>query len=740
MQPTDHIARAPTEAETETPFDFSQLVEALIELNIARKNVLFYPEHHSQVKKSIDLAHDCLSSCLQASKELALIVAKESFSVGGFLLDPSNSVLQELKAVFKSKNIAVLTFRQGLSREELAGFLLRIARSAETADSPPTQGAPPQGESATDNIRIQAVDYSKFAHTEEALIKRKSAPGRKPAHDSVWNDFVHGLAAGILLDPNGETPTEFVRRSTPSAIAGRLNRTDTVETELLKKYEDVIKDHLLGASWTQDRQPDSGWTDIYRCFEQLKPELRHEFLAVTYDQLAAQKEPESLEPLLSRLPPKLMVEMLQAATRGERQLSPSLLNFVGKMLNARCAGGSSQEYDAVRRWAYDVGALAAPEMSGALFKRENFDAYVTSDYESTLKHMVRFQTPPEAENTDRIDVQACLKTLGEDRLAEHIAEVSIALMAGRLDADLYREIAEQMVGLANDLAKASHIGLIARMQQLFQNHSGTEPGDACSAAARAALDQLGGPGLLRTLRVSLEASGRWAEPGVAATVLELGPHAVPEALHLYLQRHEPQREEWLAALISRYPQQLLKEISKRLQLHAGAHTVELLSIFERLGDPACSDCVRPFLRHPDDTARFQALKVLLRFNDADAVSRLRELLDSRRSQDFWTGLDLAEQYSVAGVAADLAKRLKTRFLVYRSDVIRNEKILLALENFGYRLAASDLERLNRIRFTFYPQQLARMKSVVSAMLQKRPPAARPDRGREAILRHDANAQ
>jgi len=740
MQPTDHIARAPTETETETPFDFSQLVEALIELNIARKNVLFYPEHHNQVKKSIDLAHDCLSLCLQASEELALIVAKESFSVGGFLLDPSNSVLQELKAVFRSKNIAVLTFRQGLSRDELAGFLLRIARSEETADSQATQGEPPLGESATDNIRIQAVDYSKFSHTEEALIKRKSPPGRKPTHDSVWNDFVHGLAAGTLLDPNGETPAVFVRRPSPSAIAGHLNRTEAVETELLKKYEDVIKDHLLSASWAQDRQQDSGWTDIYRCFEQLKPELRHQFLAVTYDQLALQKEPESLEPLLSRLPPKLMVEMLQAATSGEKQLSPSLLNFVGKMLNARCADGSSPEYDAARRWAQDIGALAAPEMSGALFKKENFDAYVTPDYESTLKHMVRPQTPPAEKNADLIDVPACLKTLGEDRLAEHIAEVAIALMAGPLDADLYREIAEHMVRLAKDLAKATHIGLISRMQQLFLNHSRTELGDAYSAAARAALDQLGAPGLIRTLRVSLEATGRWAEPGVAAVVLELGPHVVPEALHLYLQRHEPQREEWLAALIGRYPQHLLKEISKRLQLYAGVHTVELLSIFERLRDPACSDCVRPFLRHPDEKTRFQALKVLLLINDAEAVSLLREMLDSRRSQDFWTGLDLAEQYAVAGVAADLAKRLKTRFLVYRSDVIRNERILLALENFGYRLAAGDLERLNRIRFTFYPQQLARMKAVVSAMLQKRPPAARPDRARESILRHDANAQ
>jgi hypothetical protein len=73
-------------------------------------------------------------------------------------------------------------------------------------------------------------------------------------------------------------------------------------------------------------------------------------------------------------------------------------------------------------------------------------------------------------------------------------------------------------------------------------------------------------------------------------------------------------------------------------------------------------------------------------------------------------------------------------------MIRNEKILLALQNFGYRVADSDLERLSRIRFSFYPQQLARMKSVVSAMLSKYTPAPKPDRVRGAAARHDANPQ
>jgi len=740
MAPNDTIAPLKNEAAPAAGLDLNHLIKALIELNIARKNVLFYPGRHRQVNKSIDLAHGCIRLALEAVDEITLVVAKESFSVGDCLLDPSNSVLQELRAVFKAKDIAALTFRQGLSREDLAGFLLRVTRSEETPGPQAPDGEEPLPEAFTGNIRIQSVDYSKFSHTEEAIFRKKGAPGAKRPYDSVWNDFVHGLAAGILSDPDEGHPAEFVRRPTSSGIAGHLNRLEEVETELLKKYEDVIKDHLRSASGPNDPQRDSGWVDLWRCFEELKPKLRDQFLAVTFDQCTLQAHPESLEPLLGRLPLKLLIEMLQSATSGKKEISPSLLNFVGKMLNARGAIGQSPEHQSARRLADEIVTLAASGMADTLFRKEDFGAYVTPDYETTLKQLVRPQNPQAPTEEGQLDIQRHLKTLAEDHLVAHIVEVGIALMAGPLDAQMYGEIAGQMVKLAHDLAKKANIGLLSNLQQLLLTHSRVDPVDAKCPAARASLDQLSGPRLIRTLRVALETSGRWAEPEATDFLLALGPHAVPEALHLYLQHDAPQGEKWLEVLIERYPQHLLKEATKRLQLYAGAHTAELLKIFEKLGDPACGPCVRPFLKHPDEAARLQALRTLLGVKDAEGVDRLRKLFDSRKNHDFLAALDLAERYSVASVAADMARRLKTRFLLHRSDMIRNEKILLALQNFGYRVADSDLERLSRVRFSFYPQQLARMKSVVSAMLSKRSPAPKPDRVKGAVARHDANPQ
>jgi hypothetical protein len=474
-------------------------------------------------------------------------------------------------------------------------------------------------------------------------------------------------------------------------------------------------------------------TELYRCFEQLKPSLRNQFLSVTYDQCALLTDPQSLSSFLSGMPLKLLTEMLQAAANGKKEISPSLLNFIGKIANAGSISSQLPEREAAKRLVDEVSKLAAPEMAASLFKKEDFGAYVTPDYETTLDQLVRKQGLGVARHEEPFDLQQHLKTFDDDLLAEQIAEVAIVLLAGQIGVELYQELTEQLVRLANELARKAHTLLLSKIQQVFLNYSRTEPADARCTVARAALEQLSDPRLIRSLRESLEASGRWGDPTALSFFFTLGPKVTPEALHLYLHRAEPQREQWLAELFKRYPQHLLKEVIKRLQLNPGAQTENLLTILEKLGSPASTPYVRPFLRDPDEAVRFQALRALLNFNDEEGVAFLKTLLHSKKNQDCLIGLDLAEKYRVARVATDLAKLLKTRFLFYRSDIIRNEKILLAVHKLGYSIAASDLERLQRIRFCFYPKHLARMKSVVSSLLSKKTPRPEMERIQRSIL-------
>lgn len=716
MQTTERIMSAPGEPAGEGAIDFNRIIKALVELNVARKNVLFYPGAHRHAKKSIDRAYDYLNLALETAQTIVLVVARESLSVEGSLLDPANSALQELKAVFKSKNIAVLTFRQGLSRGDVVAFLSRITRNQESLGPAPAENVMVSRENSTGGIRIQAPDYSKLSHAVKEVIHKNSQKGRKTPKASIWNDFVHGLAAGILLGSDAAEPGRTGRRPFASAIAGYLNQFDTIEPGLLRKYESLVNDHLQNALCGNENHGESGWIELYRCLEQLEPGLRDPFLTALFDQCAIVANPESLIPFFSRMPSKLMIEMLQAAAGAGKEVSPSLLNFIGKMVNARSTSSQPADRASSRRSADEIAALATSEQAGSLFEKENLSAYVTPDYEAALKRLLRNQSPREAPAEDPFDAQQHLKIFEEDHLTERIAEATIALMSGPIDVGLYRELAEQLVGLAHELVPKAHIILLSKIHELFLRHSRTEPADARGTAARAAFGMLFDAKTIRALRTSLEASGRWADPAAVSFLFNLGPEVVPDALHLYLYRSEPEREQWLAALYGRYPQHLLKEVIKRLQFNPDANTEALLTIFEKLGDSTHTDCIRPFLKHPEKAVQVQALGALLNLNDAQGVNYLKSYLNSKQNQDFSIGLQMAEKYSVVCVAPDLCKRLKTRFLFHRSDIVRNEKILAVLQKLGHRVAPGELERLRSIRFSFYPKHLARMKLLASDLL------------------------
>ncbi len=735
MQTADSISPMADSKPLQTAFDFDHFIRALIELNIARKNVLFYPGSHIQVEKSIDLAHRCLHLSLEKVEAIQLSIAKDCLSVWGCRLDPANAVLHELRTALKSRNIAVLKFRKGLSKEEVAEFLHRITRDAEATDLGIDDSETSLQMEGRDHICIQAVDYSKLRPTEEAIISRNAAHGKAKPTASIWDAFVHGLAAGILNETGDAEADGAGRRPTPSDVADHFNRLESVESEILKKYEEVIKNHLRSSSGSRD-QRDFGWTDLSRFLEQLNPRLRSQFLSVTLDQCTSQADPAFVDDFLNTLPLKMIIDMLHAVNNEEKEISPSLLNLIGKVLNARIINSHGPERQEAQRLFNQLSTLACPEIAGILFKKEDFAAYVTPDYETTLKQLVQPQAPREAGDEERFDVQPYLETLDDDHLSGRIAQVAIALLRGRLDPELYREYTDQLVSLANGLAKKPDIALLSNIQQLFLNHSRMGSSDPRGSVAKAALNHLSNPRLIRALRTSLEASDRWTDPAVASFFFRLGPNVVPEALQLYLHKAQAPREEWIAALIKAYPGQLLKEVIKRLQLNPSAYLPELFAIFEKLGDPVCIPWVKPYLQHPNQTHQRHALQVLLSFDDEQGVGYLRKLLDSKRHSDFMIGLDLAATYGVVGVAADLVKRLKKRFLFFQGDFIRNEKILLALDQFGHRIATSDLERLNRIQFSFYPKHLTRMKSVVSNLLLKRARVQAPDRIRDSNFRRD----
>ncbi|MEK6743269.1 MAG: hypothetical protein AABZ15_06655, partial [Nitrospirota bacterium] len=87
-----HPQKPPQTAEREVPLDTRLLSDAVIELNISRKNVGIYPPGHIQITKSIDRAYEVLIKLFEIRQEMTLGVAKDTLFVGQDYLDQRNPV------------------------------------------------------------------------------------------------------------------------------------------------------------------------------------------------------------------------------------------------------------------------------------------------------------------------------------------------------------------------------------------------------------------------------------------------------------------------------------------------------------------------------------------------------------------------------------------------------------------------------------------------------------------------
>src|SRR5512143_490435 len=187
----------PQRVEQEVPLDMRLLTEAVIELNISRKNVGIYPPGHIQIAKSIDRVFQFLERLFEIRSEMTLGVAKDTLLVGQDYLDQKNPVYRDFALSMNQRGIAAVTFVRGLEREELTRFHRILTTKPDDIEAAGGIEKVMAG-SSIGHIRIMAVDYGSFHVTEEQEIATPQGKADEKQDLALWQDFVSHLSAGTL--------------------------------------------------------------------------------------------------------------------------------------------------------------------------------------------------------------------------------------------------------------------------------------------------------------------------------------------------------------------------------------------------------------------------------------------------------------------------------------------------------------------------------------------------------------
>ena len=102
--PASSQQKSPQPAEREVPIDTGLLSDAVIELNISRKNVSIYPPGHIQITMSLDRAYEVLIKLFEIRQEMTLGVAKDTLFVGQVLAASAETDLKRFDLLLKSNS------------------------------------------------------------------------------------------------------------------------------------------------------------------------------------------------------------------------------------------------------------------------------------------------------------------------------------------------------------------------------------------------------------------------------------------------------------------------------------------------------------------------------------------------------------------------------------------------------------------------------------------------------------
>jgi len=742
--------------EGDTAVDINRLSEAVIELNIARKNVSMYPPGHVQVERSVGRAYAILNELVSVWPRITVGVAKDTLLVGEEQLDSTNPVFTDFAVALNRREIAAVTFVLGLKHQEVAKFEQILSIDPEKIMA---HGGIEKvlSKAKIKNIIIQALDYSSFHLTEEDEITL-SESGEESPDAGMWQGFVSQLVSGTLDSSGGGLSPEDSVHTPPAGLAKFLNENKMDPETAAQGCESIVARCVKGVTERKELTEEQSATlnNLVDLIQNLKPDLRKQFLSAAFKCLASDRLSSMAENLLQGFPDDMVIEMIRQANDEGKEIPRMLLNVVQQMSfteeeDEYDQGDASvtQEKDAAEyltEESHPFEESPRPDVSQEEMERHSEvktdKAEGESEYAATPETSAKPVGSEKMRLGEAFPIDEYLDTLADGHIALQLGQALLTFMEADIDDEHYKALSERLIALLPSLLGEGAFSFLREISNTLRSHAEERPpDDSDSPPERPGLTETAkrhkekGDGVrkmasdaLRTFNDSdfvskaLSAFDTWADkkgPEAADFLMALGSGCLSQVIDHYGEEESPAKSKVLFKLLESFGEAAAAEALKRLDDRRSHFVRNLLVLIRKVGTHEAVDHVRSLARHADQEVRMEALAILLQYKDPGGTPLLREALLSRDKDMSSRALSLAGELGEDDVAEDLASMLKTRPFL-RSGYELNEKIIHALGEIGNRHAVPVLEKLARSGWMLYPNSLLHMKVVLFDSLERYP--------------------
>lgn len=709
----DHSTVVPYDQKMSAPLDTKQIAETVLELNITRKNVQIYPLGHEQVEQNIEKAYQTLLKTLAIHTELTLGVAKNSLMIGDSLLDPDNAVFKEFAIALSLHGIASLTFEKGVGKDSLLEFFCAISkRPSEVLAAGGIEKVLLTASLA--KISIRTIDYSQFYLTEEEQTEGGTTKRKSEDDDIIWQDFISHFLSSTLSQSGEDVSVDDIDALSPGQFADALNSGQIGNVTALDTYDRIVSKHLRYTSSRRKRSDEgdaSEFTDLNILLQELSPELRRQFLSVTFNRCVTRGNIPETETFLRGLAQKFVVDMLQQANEEGKEISPSLLSLVHKIANIEGAQPERPVLDSTLS-PYEPSRKKLQH----LFKREDHESFIVPEYDALLRQ-VAGSSQLDSETT--FPLEEHLETISSPRLDIQVVRVIIAFLEMDIDSNEYEDYAEQLLDSVPSLLLSGAFSILLNIAETFDRHQKEKPEPDTRSASESALKRLRDTELItKAIRVvnKMQAS---VDSDAYKFLRALGTKIVPQTVAILAEREMAVENDPFYRVLDHFRKESIDEVKKRLD-DTRTHIINnLFLLLQEMEAKEAADSVRPFLDHPDSIVKMQALKTFLHFEIPEAIPYLRKAIQSIHNNISSRAIKWAGQYKIQDVVPDLISKIK-RFAVFRSDLHLNKNIFTALGQIGDSSAVEHLEKLEVRSFPLYRKDLISMRKALFESLEGYP--------------------
>lgn len=723
-------------ASESVSLDTKDITLAVRELNISLKNVNIYPADHDQVKSSIERAWKTLNKIFGHISELTLAIAGDSLMVGNEYLDPDNPICKEFALSLKLHDIAAIKFYRELGRDELISLLLLINKKPDYISEQGGIAAVVKNENLL-NIKVKTIDYSKLSLTEEKEISRRQTSGTNEASthknasghkkDNVWRNFVSHLVSETIADSEEGVSVDKLEDVNPEELARFINENGIHTKAALKTYRKVVTKHFTppkaesrpvsavndpaythnGSTSKQDN-PSYDLASWNKLLEELSPEVKQQFLSVSFDQCESKSESARTEEFLGSMSGGLIIDMLRNANQTGKGISPSLISLIRK-LSAVQEGGLQVPDDLSAAFIRSGDSKEQTEEHlQTLFNREKHEDYVVEEYDEVLKKLTDGSPVASEIKHTSFSIEDHLVTLEDQHLNSRIARIIIGFMNGKINLEEYKAYADKLVHIGKSCFDPPDFPLLLFILKTFSAHRKNKTDEGVKSISNGCISKFREPEFTSKAVSAFFKDGELSDRDGFHFLIALGSRIIPDIVKLYAEQDRPEMPGLLSGIITHFRKEALAEAKKRLNDTRSLFVRNLIVMLRVLNAHEAENSLKQLLEHNNMDIRMEALETLLQFENQWALPVLKKMVRSNQANISSKAIFLSGKYKVKDLTATLTSMLKT-FILFKADIKKNEEIISALG----QIAASDtipvLVKLIHRKPLIHSRKIAKMK-------------------------------